>query len=95
LPVALAAYLAWRRARYFGNTAPLGVAVLMLVLGLGSPAFPGQGFKLVTLVFLFVFVGGVLADLLETRQRPVVAAGLWGLLSASAFWNFVQLARLR
>lgn len=94
LPVALAAYFAWKRARYFGNTAPFLVATLMLVLAIGSPDFPGQGFQLVALVFLFVFVAGVFADLLETRQSLLVTAALCGLLSASALWNLLQLARL-
>jgi len=46
------------------------------------------------LVFLFVFVSGVFADLLETRQSLFVMAGLCGLLSASAIWNLLQLCRV-
>jgi len=95
LPVALIAYLGWKRTRYFGNTAPLLIAALLLVLALGAPNFPGQGFHLAMLVFLFVFVAGVFADLLETRQSVLVTAGLCGLLSASAIWNLLQLWRLR
>jgi hypothetical protein len=94
LPVALVGYFAWRRARYFGNTAPLLIALLILILALGAPSFPGQGFHLTLLVFLFVFVSGVLADLLETPHRPLIAAALWGLLTASAIWNLVQLSRV-
>jgi hypothetical protein len=94
LPVALLAYSGWRRTRYFGNTAPLAIAALLLLLALGSPNFPGQAFHLTALVFLFVFVSGVLADLLETRQRPLVAAALLVWLSASAACNLFQLARL-
>lgn len=94
LPVALVAYLAWKRARYFGNTAPLLIALLMLILALGAPSFPGQGFHLTLLVFLFVFVSGVFADLLETPHRPFIAAALWGLLTASAIWNLWQLWRI-
>lgn len=93
LPVALVAYFGWKRARYFGNTAPLLIVVLALILALGAPDFPGQGFHLTTLVFLFVFVSGVFADLLETQQRLVVAAGLGGWLSASTIWNLWQLWR--
>jgi hypothetical protein len=93
LPVTLIAYLGWKRARYFGNTAPLMMAVLFLILGLGAPGFPGQGFHLVMLTFLFVFVGGVFADLIETRQSLFVMAALAGLLSASAVWNLLQLWR--
>ena len=46
-------------------------------------------------VFLFVFAGGVFADLLETKGRVFVTAGIGGLLVASGVWNFVQLWRLR
>jgi hypothetical protein len=94
LPVALIAYLGGKRTRYFGNTAPLLIAALLLILALGAPNFPGQGFHLATLVFLFVFIAGVFADLLETQQSLLVTAGLVGLLSASAIWNLYQLARL-
>jgi hypothetical protein len=93
LPVALVAYFGWKRARYFGNTAPLLIVGLALILALGAPDFPGQGFHLTMLVFLFVFVSGVFADLLETRHRLVVAAGIGGWLSASAIWNLWQLWR--
>ncbi len=95
MPVALIVFAGWKRTRYFGNTAPLLIAALMLILALGAPDFPGQGFHLTLLVFLFVFVGGVFADLLETPYGVFVTAGLWGLLSASALWNLLQLWRAR
>ncbi len=94
LPVALMAYLGWKRTRYFGNTAPLLIAALLLILALGAPNYSGQGFHLTMLVFLFVFVSGVFADLLETHQSLLVTAGVCGLLSASAILNLWQLARL-
>jgi hypothetical protein len=92
-PAALLAYFGWKRARYFGNTAPLLIAALLLVLVIGAPNFPGQGFHLTALVFVFVFVSGVFADLLETRQSVFVTAGLLGLLGASAILNMLQLWR--
>jgi hypothetical protein len=95
LPAALIAYAAWRRARYFGNTAPLLVAVLFLLLGLGTPHYPGLGFELMAVPFLFVFVAGLAADLLESRQRPLVLACIWGLLLANALWNVGQLVWLQ
>src|ERR1039458_4612183 len=94
LPVALIAYFGWKRMRYFGNTAPLLIAALLLILALAAPNFPGQGFHLTMLVFLLVFVAGVFADLPETQQSLLATAGLCGLLSASAIWNLYQLARL-
>ncbi|MBZ5666312.1 MAG: hypothetical protein LAO30_17085 [Acidobacteriia bacterium] len=94
LPVALITYLGWKRSRYFGNSAPLLIAALLLVLALGAPDFPGQGFHLTMIVFLFVFVSGIFADLLETQQSLLVTAGLCGLLCASAVWNLLQLWRI-
>jgi len=94
LLVALATYVAWPRTRYFGNNAPLLVAALFLILGLATPHYPGAGFELMTTPFLFVFASGVVADLLETRQRALVIASVWGLLAAAAVMNLVELARV-
>jgi hypothetical protein len=93
LPVTLAVYVAWARARYFGNTAPLLVAALCLLLGLGSPHYQGLGFQLVALPFLFVFVAGISADLLETKHRPIVLASIFGLLLAYAVLSLTELTR--
>jgi hypothetical protein len=94
-PSTLIAYITWRRAHYFGNTAPLAIAALFLILAIASPDFPGQGSRLALLVFSFVFVAGVLADLLETRHRLLVSACVFGLLGAAALRNLVMLAFLR
>jgi hypothetical protein len=94
IPAALIAYCAWRRPRYFGNTAPLLVAVLFLLLALTFPHYPGFGFHLMAMPFLFVFIAGIAADLLETRQRNLVMACVWGLLLANALWNLAELARV-
>jgi len=94
LPVALITYFSWRRTRYFGNTAPLLVAVLFLLLGLGTPHYPGLGFQFMAIPFLFVFVAGIAADLLETRHREIALAAIWGLLAANAAWNLWELARI-
>jgi hypothetical protein len=93
-PAALLAFFILRRARYFGNIAPLLVGLLFLLLGFGSPHYPGLGFWLMGAPFLFVFVAGVSADLLETRQRVFVQAGIWGLLITNALWNLAELAHL-
>lgn len=91
LPIALAVYVAWPRARYFGNTAPLLVGLICFALGWASPHYPGLGFQLVALPFFFVFIAGVFADLLETRQHAVVLASLFGLLSAYAVLSIFRL----
>jgi len=94
LPVALITYLAWPRTRYFGNTAPLLVAALFLVLGLGTPHYPGLGFEFMAVPFLFVFVAGIAEDLLETRYHQIAVAAIAGLLVANAAWNLWELARI-
>ena len=94
LPVAVITYLAWPRTRYFGNTAPLLVAALFLGLGLGTPHYPGLGFEFMAVPFLFVFVAGIAADLLETRYHQIAVAAIAGLLVANAAWNLWELARI-
>ena len=71
---AAAVYLSSRRSRYFGNTAPLLATVLTLVLGLPSLGHAYLGaFPAWSLPLLFVFVGGIFADLAETSwRRPAV-----------------------
>jgi len=70
---ALVLYLGLRRSRYFGNTAPLVCAlVLMVVLMTGVPGAPW----LWALPFLLTFIGGVFADAYEgPRPRLAIAAG--------------------
>ncbi|HEY3971726.1 MAG TPA: hypothetical protein VGM18_01915 [Candidatus Sulfotelmatobacter sp.] len=94
LPVALATYAAWPRTRYFGNTAPLLVSVAFLVLGMAHPHAAGEGFLLAAVPFLFIFVSGVLADLLETAYRPLVTACLVGMMAAYVVWSLVNLAQV-
>jgi hypothetical protein len=44
--------------------------------------------------FLFIFVAGVLSDLLETQYRPVVSAVAAGILLADVAWSLLSLARV-
>ncbi len=94
LPAALLAYFAWPRTRYFGNYAPLLVTAVFLFLAIAMPHHPGLGFQFLAVPFLFLFVTGVIADLLETRYRSLVLACVWGLLIAQATWNVWELARI-
>jgi hypothetical protein len=94
VPAALIVYFSWRRSRYFGNTAPLLIAVLFLLLSLGMPHYPGFGFHLIATPFWFVFIAAIAADLLETKKRDLVLACVWGLLLANALWNMAELARV-
>jgi hypothetical protein len=94
LPLSLITFLVWRRTHYFGNTAPLIVAAILICLGMLTPHQPGLSFELVAMPILFVFVSGVLADLLETRYRPWILALVFGLLIGNAVWGISALARL-
>jgi hypothetical protein len=94
IPVVIVTYAVWPRTRYFGNTAPLLVAVLFLGLGMAHPHVAGAGFLLGTIPFVFLFVSGVLADLMETRYRLLVTACIVGMLAAYALWNLLALARV-
>jgi hypothetical protein len=69
--VALSLYAGVRRCRYFGNTTPL-VMVLLLFPLMTTQAFTAPW--LWALPFLFTFVGGVFADALETRHRRLFLA---------------------
>jgi multisubunit Na+/H+ antiporter MnhE subunit len=66
--VALIIYATTKRSRYFGNTAPL-LMVLTLVPLYTTQVFSTPWFW--ALPFLFTFVGGVFADMLETRHRKM------------------------
>jgi hypothetical protein len=94
LPLAVVVYALWPRTRYFGNTAPLLVALLFLILGMAHPHVAGEGFLLGAVPFLFLFVSGVIADLMETRYRPIVTACVFGMLMAYALWSIFALARV-
>ncbi|MGA2219076.1 MAG: hypothetical protein ABSG51_13360 [Terracidiphilus sp.] len=70
---ALLFYLGTRRSRYFGNTAPLLCAFVLLVLVMtGAPGSPW----LWGLPFLLTFIGGVFADAYEgPHGRLAMAVG--------------------
>jgi hypothetical protein len=63
---ALLLYLITPRSRYFGNTAPLLCGLLLLPLV--STGVSGEP-RLWALPFLLAFIGGVFADVLESRHR--------------------------
>lgn len=82
LAVAALLYLSNRRCRYFGNTSPLIMALLLF------PLFTTQVVSLPwlwALPFLFTFIGGVFADALETRYRRMFLILTGGVLVTQAF----------
>lgn len=68
----LTAYGSWPRARYFGNTAPLLTSLTAVLLLSLVPAIHIWDATL-GLSFVFIFVGGLAADFLETRFRRAFA----------------------
>lgn len=94
LPVALITYCLWPRSRYFGNTAPLLVGILFVVLAIATPHTGGAGFLLAAIPFFFIFVSGVLADLLETSYRPVILASVLALLITYIARTLMALAQV-
>jgi hypothetical protein len=90
LPIAWITFAAWPRTRYFGNSVPLLVAALLSVLGLMSAHGAGMAFEMSVMPFLFVFIAGVFADLLETRHRELLLASTAGILIAHALWSLAS-----
>src|SRR5262249_17016353 len=74
--LALTAYGSWPRARYFGNTVPLISALACVLLFSLAPAIHIWDATL-GLIFVFIFIGGLAADLLETRCRSEIAVVLF------------------
>jgi hypothetical protein len=94
LPVCLVTYAVWPRTRYFGNTAPLLVAVIFIALGMAHPDLAAAGFLLASIPFIFIFVSGVLADLMETSYRPLILACVAALLITYVARTLMALAQV-
>ena len=94
--LSLVTFVAWKRARYFGNDAPLITALLLILAALAMQHFAGLLFLFVALPFLMLFMGGVSADLLETKYAVFANAIIVGALIANAVLDIgglIQLAR--
>ena len=86
--VAAVVYVFARRSRYFGNTAPLLMTLALL------PLMTTQTISqpwLWALPFLFTFVGGVFADVLESKQRKMFLALTGMVLVAQAAFCLIAL----
>src|SRR6201996_3689491 len=87
----LVVYTSRRRSRYFGNTTPLIMALIL---------FPIYTTQVVSapwvwaLPFLFTFIGGVFADILESRQRKLFLALSAAILITQAGLCWTSLAGL-
>jgi hypothetical protein len=86
--MALVLYLGIPRCRYFGNTAPLVMSLLLFpVVTTQTVSQPW----LWALPFLFTFIGGVFADLLETKHRKMFLALTGAALLTQALVCFLML----
>ena len=83
LAASVALWLGVRRSRYFGNTAPLLVALPLLFV---EPAQVGVAPWVWAIPFLLTFTGGVFADAFETKYRRLflLVAGAILLTEAAA-----------
>jgi Dolichyl-phosphate-mannose-protein mannosyltransferase len=82
--IALGTYVAWRRARFFGNTAPLLTFSVLLLASLISPQGVGLTLLFVSLPFMMVFVAGIFADLLENPRTIAFLGVIIGILLSHA-----------
>jgi hypothetical protein len=89
--VALVVYVGSRPSRYFGNTTPLIMALVLF------PIYTTQVMSapwVWALPFLFTFIGGVFADILESRQRKLFVALSAAILITQAGLCWTSLAGL-
>jgi hypothetical protein len=100
-PAALLAFfcaiLAWcasSRSRFFGNTAPLMVFLLLLVLSILFPENGAGAILFATLPFLLLFVAGVFADLIESRWQAPSLAVVFAIVAAQAAYSVAGLVRM-
>jgi hypothetical protein len=88
--IALGTYVPWKRTRFFGTTAPLLVCAVLAILGIAMPHQGGLSFYIMALPFSYVFISGVMVDLLESRQAPImlglVIGVLFGHIGVNLFW---------
>jgi hypothetical protein len=94
LPVTLVTYAVWPRTRYFGNTAPLLGAVIFVVAAIAHPHVAGAAFLVAAVPFIFIFVSGVLADLMETSYRPLIVACVIAMLVTYVARTLMALAQV-
>lgn len=94
LLLSLLTFAAWKRARYFGNAAPLIAAFLLIFAGLGMQHFAGLLFLFVAFPFLMLFMAGISADLLETKYAVFANAIIVGALISNAVLDIGSLLRL-
>lgn len=91
MAVALVVYATSRPSRYFGNTTPLIMAIVLFLLYTTQVVSAPWVWAL---PFLFTFIGGVFADIFETRQRKLFLALASAILVTQAALCWTTMAGL-
>ena len=92
--VTLVAFLAWKRTRFFGTVAPLLVVLILALFGILLPQQGGLAFYIMALPFAYVFISGVMTDLLESKQAPIMLGLVIGVVLGHIGMNLIWLTRL-
>jgi hypothetical protein len=90
----LVTFVAWRRTWFFGTLAPLLGAAALTVIGLAFPHAAGFSFLVSALPFLFVFIAGVGADLLQSRGASLALGIIAAALVMQAYFSLGGLWRM-
>lgn len=91
---AITAWLVSPRTRFFGNTAPLIVFVLLLAAGILLPEHGASATLFATLPFLLLFGAGVFADLIEGKLQAPAIAFIFAVIAAQAAYSIASLVRM-
>jgi hypothetical protein len=94
LLIALAGWIASRRIRFFGNTAPLIVFALLVGLSLILPMTGAGVILFASIPFLMLFVSGVFADLIESKLQAPALAVVFAVIAAQAAYSIASLMRM-
>jgi hypothetical protein len=95
LAISLVTFAAWRHTRFFGTAAPLLVLLALLLLAIMLPHAAGLSFLVMALPFAFVFIAGIAADLLQSRQAALALGVVLAVLVGHAAFSLTGLLQLR
>jgi hypothetical protein len=91
---AIAAWFASSRTRFFGNSAPLIVFLMLLAMALLLPENGARAILFATLPFLLLFISGVFADLIEGSLQAPALAAIFAIIAAQAAYSIASLMRM-
>ena len=89
--IALILFLGVKRSRYFGNAAPLAVALSLFPL-ITTQVISQPWFW--ALPFLFTFIAGIFADALETKHRKLFLGLTLAIMATQALFCVAALSTL-